>query len=106
MILTRNLLASLALLATCPEAMAAEPVPGAYTAEPPLYIRALLLHLKERDRPREALNALASWDKAAPYLRLALAAATDKGHKRDLSEALEAIEARAFERNRERYTWW
>jgi hypothetical protein len=49
---------------------------------------------------------LATRDDAAPYVRMELAATTDKFVARDLAEALRELDARAFERNKARLAWW
>jgi hypothetical protein len=77
-----------------------------YSLEPPAEVNALLNKLRKRDDRSAVINALAARDDAAPYLRLELRTAADKFHKQDLSEALRAIEARAYERNLARTAWW
>jgi hypothetical protein len=106
MVRVRNLVVVIALAGVGPFATAAPPAPGVYTVEPPAQIKVLLTRLKERDRPTEAIRSLAARDDAAPYLRMAQTKAADKRVQRDLTEALEGIEARAYERNLRRAAWW
>ena len=62
--------------------------------------------VKQVDTRQAAINALAVRDDAAPYLRLELRAATDRFAKLDLTEALAAIEDRAYARNKVRFARW
>ena len=106
----RLLIAFVSLVVPILEATAAPPAPGIYKVEPTADIQKLLNHLKERDRPFEAIKALAARDDAAPYLRLELQTAVDIRYKKYLTEAIANLEAKGllkgYERNKTRYATW
>jgi hypothetical protein len=77
-----------------------------YTLEAPAAIRDAIERIETGKRPSEAIRILSERDDAAPYLRMALTTAVEPRVKRDLTEALDGIEARAYERNLARAEWW
>lgn len=85
-------------------ATAAGLVPAA--PEPPADLAALIVKLRRNEGRTTATNALAARDDAAPYLRLELAATTDPLYKRDVTEALEALNDRTSRRNAARAAAW
>lgn len=96
------------LVVTCLAALtcrAGDP-PRVYAATPPDDIRELIARVKTRDGPTPATKALAARDDAAPYLRAELAGTADRVAQRDLTEALEVIEERAYRRNLGRAKAW
>jgi hypothetical protein len=79
--------------------------PGVTPPEPPAPVAAALDKLRQRqDRPA-AVAALAARDEAAPYLRLGLDD-PDPAYRRDVAEALRAIDARIRERQAGRLPGW
>jgi hypothetical protein len=85
---------------------ATSPAQQVYTLDPPADIADLLGRLKRDEGWAAATRGLAARDDAAPYLRAELATARDPLHRRNLKEALGAIEGRTRERNRARFDRW
>lgn len=76
-----------------------------YDEKPPAEIEAALTRLQRGGDRTADIGLLGRRDDAAPYLRQELKLA-GKWYMRDLTDAFERIEARAWERNKNRFRWW
>ena len=97
---------ALALVCALAGRAAAQPAVRVLGVEPPPEVGAELAKLRDWRDVRTAVRILGELDIAAPYIRAELGRAPTPRHRRDLQEALDAIEARAYDRTLRRAARW